>query len=76
MSEDFSRLNFEPTNKKCSLPGSTEKGADKMPINKTGVKKDGKLQYRVRVNYTDAAGKAHQVERTAYGNAEAVALEQ
>lgn len=47
-----------------------------MPINKTGVKKDGKMQYRVRVNYTDAAGKAHQVERTAYGNAEAVALEQ
>jgi len=47
-----------------------------MPINKTGVKKDGKLQYRVRVNYTDAAGKAHQIERTAYGNAEAVALEQ
>lgn len=47
-----------------------------MPINKTGLKKDGKMQYRVRVNYTDAAGKAHQVERTAYGNAEAVALEQ
>lgn len=47
-----------------------------MPINKTGIKKDGKTQYRVRVNYTDATGKAHQVERTAYGNAEAVALEQ
>lgn len=47
-----------------------------MPINKTGIKKDGKMQYRVRINYTDASGKAHQVERTAYGNAEAVALEQ
>lgn len=47
-----------------------------MPINKTGIKRDGKTQYRVRVNYTDATGKAHQVERTAYGNAEAVALEQ
>lgn len=47
-----------------------------MPINKTGVKKDGRQQYRVRVNYTDAAGKAHQIERTAYGLAEANALEQ
>lgn len=46
-----------------------------MPINKTGVKKDGRQQYRVRVNYTDAAGKAHQIERTAYGLAEANALE-
>ena len=35
-----------------------------MPINKTGVKIDGRQQYRVRVNYTDAAGKAHQIERT------------
>lgn len=42
-----------------------------MPINKTGVKKDGRQQYRVRVNYTDASGKAHQIERTAYGLAEA-----
>lgn len=47
-----------------------------MPINKTGVKKDGRQQYRVRVNYTDAAGKAHQIERTAYGLAEAQAMEQ
>ena len=47
-----------------------------MPINKTGVKKNGLQQYRVRVNYTDAAGKTHQVERTAYGLAEANALEQ
>lgn len=47
-----------------------------MPVNKTGVKKNGLQQYRVRVNYTDAAGKAHQIERTAYGLAEANALEQ
>lgn len=47
-----------------------------MPINKTNVKKDGRQQYRVRVNYTDAAGKSHQIERTAYGKDEAVALEQ
>lgn len=47
-----------------------------MPINKTKIKKDGKQQYRVRVNYTDAAGKSHQIERTAYGKDEAVALEQ
>ena len=38
-----------------------------MPVNKTGVKKNGLQQYRVRVNYTDAAGKARQIERTAYG---------
>lgn len=47
-----------------------------MPVNKTGVKKNGLQQYRVRVNYTDAAGKNHQIERTAYGLAEANALEQ
>lgn len=47
-----------------------------MPVNKTGVKKNGLQQYRVRVNYTDAAGKARQIERTAYGLAEANALEQ
>ena len=47
-----------------------------MPVNKTGIKKNGLQQYRVRVNYTDAAGKAHQIERTAYGLAEANALEQ
>ena len=29
-----------------------------MPITKTGKSKDGKQQYRVRINYTDAAGKA------------------
>lgn len=47
-----------------------------MPVNKTGVKKNGLQQYRVRVNYTDAAGKARQIERTAYGLAEGNALEQ
>ena len=47
-----------------------------MPVNKTGAKKNGLQQYRVRVNYTDAAGKARQIERTAYGLAEANALEQ
>ncbi len=47
-----------------------------MPITKTGKSKDGKQQYRVRINYTDAAGKAHQVERTAYGKDEAKLIEQ
>lgn len=47
-----------------------------MPITKTNIKKNGKLQYRVRVNYTDANGKARQVERTAYGLAEANQMEQ
>ncbi len=47
-----------------------------MPINKTNVKKDGKQQYRVRVNYTDANGKTCQIERTVYGLAEANAMEQ
>lgn len=47
-----------------------------MPINKTGKKKDGRMQYCVRVSCIDDAGKAHRIERTAYGNAEAVALEQ
>lgn len=47
-----------------------------MPINKIAKKKNGLQGYRVRVNYTDANGNAKQVERTAYGNAEAVALEQ
>lgn len=47
-----------------------------MPITKTNLKKDGKLQYRVRVNYIDANGKHRQVERTAYGLAEANQTEQ
>lgn len=46
-----------------------------MPITKTGKKKDGLMQYRVRINYTDSTGKAHQVERTAYGSEEAKQLE-
>ena len=47
-----------------------------MPINKIDKKKNGLRGYRVRVNYTDASGKARQIERTAYGLAEANALEQ
>ena len=46
-----------------------------MPIQKAGGKKDGKQRYRVRVNYTDKDGKAHQIERVAYGLAEANELE-
>ena len=47
-----------------------------MPINKIeGQKKNGQQKYRVRYNYTDAQGKAHQIERTAYGLAEAKDLE-
>ena len=39
-----------------------------MPITKIdGKKKNGKQGYRVRVNFTDAYGKARQVERTVYG---------
>lgn len=46
-----------------------------MPITKTGKKKDGLQQYRVRINYTDAAGRYRQIERTAYGKAAAQDLE-
>lgn len=46
-----------------------------MPITKTGKKKDGLLQYRVRINYTDNLNKPHQIERTAYGSDEAKQLE-
>ncbi|MBE7025017.1 MAG: site-specific integrase [Ruminococcaceae bacterium] len=43
-----------------------------MPITKIdGKKKNGKQGYRVRVNFTDAYGKARQVERTVYGIEEA-----
>lgn len=38
-----------------------------MPIYKTNRRKDGKQQYRVKVNYTDREGKHRQVERTTYG---------
>lgn len=46
-----------------------------MPIYKAKTKKDGKQGYRVRVNYTDKNGKAHQIERMAYGSTEAKLLE-
>lgn len=46
-----------------------------MPITKMNGKKDGKQQYRVRVNYTDANGNYKRIERTAYGAAEAKLLE-
>lgn len=46
-----------------------------MPITKMNGKKDGKQQYRVRVNYTDANGNYKRIERTAYGAAEAKMLE-
>lgn len=53
-----------------------------MPLIK--VKKDGKIvkdkngrqTYRVRVNFVDMNGKKRQVERMAYGLAEATLLEQ
>lgn len=46
-----------------------------MPITKTGKIKNGLQQYRVRVNYTTPAGQYKQIERTAYGKAEAQELE-
>ena len=46
-----------------------------MPIYKMPGKKDGRQQYRVRINYTDANGKARQLDRVAYGMAEAKELE-
>ena len=46
-----------------------------MPITKADGKKNGKQKYRVRVNYTDNTGKAHQIERTAYGMDEAKEIE-
>ncbi len=47
-----------------------------MAITKTKKKKNGKQQYRVRVMYYDVNGKPKQIERTAYGNAEASMIEQ
>ena len=38
-----------------------------MPIYKTDIRKDGKQQYRVRINYTTNDGKYKQIERSAYG---------
>lgn len=46
-----------------------------MPIIKKNGKKDGKQQYYVRINYTDRNGNYRQIQRTAYGAAEAKLLE-
>lgn len=46
-----------------------------MPIYKMTGKKNGKQRYRVRINYTDNYGKAHQTDRTVYGLEEAKMLE-
>ena len=46
-----------------------------MPIYKMDGKKDGRQQYRVRINYTDRNGRARQIDRIAYGSAEAKDLE-
>lgn len=46
-----------------------------MPITKTDKKKNGLQGYRVIVNYTDTTGAYKKIERTAYGKAEAQALE-
>lgn len=46
-----------------------------MPITKAQGKKDGQQKYRVRVNYIDKDGNYKQIERTAYGLAEAKHLE-
>ena len=39
-----------------------------MPIYKMPGNKDGKQKYRVRINYTDRNGVAHQLDRVAYGS--------
>ena len=46
-----------------------------MPIYKMDGKKGGKQQYRVRINYVDQFGKPRQIDRVAYGSAEAKDLE-
>lgn len=46
-----------------------------MPIYKMEGKKDGLQKYRVRINYTDHAGNARQIDRVAYGAAAARLLE-
>lgn len=46
-----------------------------MPIYKMDGKKDGLQKYRVRINYVDPDGKNRQIDRVAYGNPEAKALE-
>ncbi|MCI9448985.1 MAG: site-specific integrase [Clostridiales bacterium] len=47
-----------------------------MPITKAQGTKDGKQKYRVRVSYKDENGQQKQIERTAYGRAEALLKEQ
>lgn len=46
-----------------------------MPIYPTGRRKDGKTQYRVRINYTDTAGNHRQKEASCFGYQEALDLE-
>lgn len=46
-----------------------------MPIYKMKGNKDGKQKYRVRINYVDNLGSAKQLDRVAYGSAEAKELE-
>lgn len=46
-----------------------------MPIYKMDGKKDGQQKYRVRINYVDNMGQNRQIDRVAYGNAEAKFLE-
>lgn len=46
-----------------------------MPIYKMSGSKDGKQRYRVRVNYLDPSGNYRQIDRVAYGRAEAQLLE-
>ena len=46
-----------------------------MPIYKMKGSKDGRQKYRVRVNYIDNLGKNRQIDRVAYGSAEAKDLE-
>lgn len=46
-----------------------------MPIYPTGRRKDGKTQYRVRINYTDTTGAHHQKEASCFGYQEAIDLE-
>ncbi|MCI5892908.1 MAG: site-specific integrase [Clostridiales bacterium] len=46
-----------------------------MPVYKMKGSKDGKQKYRVRINYQDSMGVNRQIDRVAYGNAEAKELE-
>ena len=46
-----------------------------MPIYKMSGSKDGRQKYRVRINYIDNLGNNRQIDRVAYGNAEAKDLE-